>query len=253
MKFILFSLIFSSFSFAGTIVPFEREVPRVEQYYYLGSQTSESGNFNWDFAGDFDDAVYSQGFSFTNYGPNDIVPEQPFSMDRISRNFSFVTDDGSLRENYLWITDSNGSGAISDYFESLIVFLPREGQMHMEETAEAMVVTLSTGEEVLFNKKHKAIVGGVLSEEAVDLNPDRSKREYARIKYQGKGIMIRSDSRAADPRLGKNLQVIKAGLQPCLVSKEAFWTQTGYPQFKFVRDEDAYAMIKEKCGAQYLP
>lgn len=253
MKILLFALFASSLSLASTIIPFERDLPRVEKYSYLGSGSSPSGNYFIDYAGDENEVEYSLGFSVTNHGPNNIVPDQPISLTMIQRNFSFVTDDGSQRENYVWITDSNGSGRISDYFETLIVFLPRVGQMHIEETSSEMIVTLPTGEEVLFNKIHKAIEGGVLSEAPVDLNPERSQRQFAGIKYHGKGIMIRSDSRAADPRLGKNLQIIKAGMSPCTMSKDSFWTQDGYPQFKFLRDEDAFNLIKEKCGEAYLP
>ncbi len=253
MKFLFFSLLLPSLSFAGTIIPFEREAPRVDKYSYVGSQHSTSGNYTIDFAGDADDKTYSQGFSVSNYGPNEIVPEQPFSMNRIERNFAFVTDDKSQRENYLWISDYNGSGYLSDYFETAIVFLPRLGQMHVEETEDTLLVTIPTGEEVIFSKKHKAIVGGVLSETPVDLNPSRAQRKFAGITYSGKGIMIRSDSRAADPRLGKNLEIIKPGLKPCQVSRDVFWTQEGFPKFKFINDEDAYAVIKEKCGADYLP
>ncbi len=254
MKLGLITLLLTSWSLhAATIIPFQRETPRVEKYTYLGSQGSASGSFDITFAGDENDTEYSQGFSFSNFGPNLIVPEQPYSMSRIERHFSFVTDDESQRENYLWLTDSNGSGRISDYMESLIVFLPRVGQMHIEESSDSLIVTIPTGEEIIFNKEHKAITGGVISEAPVDLNPNRSERNYAGIKYHGKGVMIRSDSKGADPRLGKNLQVIKNGLAPCTVSKESFWTQNGYPQFKFVSDEDAFAVIKEKCGAEYIP
>lgn len=253
MKIVLTTLMFTSLAFGATIVPFEREVPRVEKYSFLGSGSSESGNYFIEYAGDENDVEYSQGFGILNQGPNLIVPEQPYSMEMIQRSYSFVTNDGSQRENYIWVTDSNGSGRISDLFESVIVFLPRVGQMHIEENSDSLLVTLSTGEEVVFSSSHKAITGGVLSEAPVDLNPNRANRQFAGIKYSGKGIMIRSDSRAADPRLGKSLQVIKEGLKPCVLSKDSFWTQEGYPQFKFVKDEDAFQLIKDRCGAEYLP
>lgn len=250
---LLSSLMFCSISSGATIVPYEREIPRLEKYSFLSSESSPSGNYFIEYAGDENNTEYAQGFSILNQGPNLIVPEQPWSLEMIQRSYSFTTDDGSQRENYIWITDSNGSGRISDLFETVIVFLPRVGQMHIEETGDALVVTLSTGEEVTFSPAHKAITGGVLSEAPVDLNPSRSDRQFAGIKYTGKGIMIRSDSRAADPRLGKMLEVQKAGLAPCRVEKDVFWTQEGYPRFKFIKDEEAFAMIKEKCGADYLP
>lgn len=116
-----------------------------------------------------------------------------------------------------------------------------------------MLVTLSTGEEVSFFTKYKTLNGGVLEEGPLDLHPDRAQRKHAQITYSGKGIIIRSDSWGADPRLAKNVQVLKRGLPACKIAGEAFWTQDGFPKFKFIRDEDAYTVIADKCGKEYLP
>lgn len=253
MKKLLISFLISSQALAATIIPFEREVSRIKEPAYVMSQNPDSREYTTDYMGDENDNLFYQGFSFQNRGPNVIVPSNPEGLNYPNRDFSFVTEDGAKKDTYLWLTDYNGSGRVSDFFETIIVFLPRENQFHIEEVSDELLVTLSTGEEVKFSKKSKSILSGVLQEAPIDLNPDRGQRKFAGLSYQGKGIMIRSDARGADPRLAPSLQIIKSGLKPCKMSSEVFWTQEGFPQFKYISDDDVYAKIKIKCGEEYLP
>jgi hypothetical protein len=249
----LLTLILSSFtSFAATIVPFERDVTRIPRPTFLSSQYSDSGEFWKSFAGDEDDNLYYQGFSFQNSGPNKIVTTTPEGMDFPGRDFSFITDDHSRRDVYLWITDYNGSGYMSDLYETVLVFLPRNNQMHIEEIGEDFLITLPTSEEVTFSRKTRMITSGVLTEEALDFNPSRPDRKFAQVGYTGKGLVIRSDARASDPRLTKYSQVIKAGKKPCKVLSSLFWTKEGFPQFQFVSDDEVYSVISKHCGGDFL-
>ena len=241
-----------SLTLASSIIPFERDVTRLPQPAFLTSHTSASGNYFEDYAGDAEENLFYQGFSFMNMGPNDIVPTTPEGLDYPYRNFSFVTEDHARRDVYLWLTDYNGSGAISDMYETVMVFLPRNNQMSIEEKDNDMIVTLPTGEEVVFSATDKTIKGGVLSEEPLDFNPDRSQRKFSRVQYQGSGIVIRSDLRANDPRLAKKSKIMRVGKEPCLVDSKTFWTQEDFPQFKYIDDESAYAAIAEYCGKEFL-
>lgn len=244
---ILMLIFFVSFSaLAATVIPFERDVPRLSQFSFMSSHNHDSLYYTTTQVGDAEGNLFSYGFNVQNIGPNEIVPTSPEGMDFASRDFSFVTDDGSRKENFLWVTDYNGSGSISDRFESMFIFFPRLNQMHIEEKEDVLLITLSTGEEVIFSKRDKTLVSGVLKEKPM-------AGKFAAVEYSGKGIVIRSDARASDPRLAKNVQVIKSGLKPCLVSASLFWTQEGFPKFKFVSDEDVYKMITQKCGSAFIP
>lgn len=252
IKYLLTLPLFITQVFAATIIPFERDLPRAEKYDYIMSNNHESRHFQTLF-GSLDGVIYHRGFSIHNAGPNHIVPTTPEHIDHPSREFTFTSNDRARRDNFIWLTDYNGSGYVSDFAETILFFLPRHNQMHVEEMDESMLVTLTTGEEVSFFKKYKTIDSGVLTEEPVDMHPDRSQRKHPQITYNGKGIVLRSDAWGADPRLVKSLSVLKKGLPPCKMSAATFWTQEGFPKFKFVRDEDAYAVIAEKCGPEYLP
>lgn len=251
--FIFMSLTFSS-AFASNVIPFERNEARIDRYAYITARNDESLVYRTEYGADDMQNLFRRGFSLMNHGPNDIVPTEPNeSFEYPTRELFFVTDDGAKRDTYLWVTDYNGSGRTSDFFETMIVFLPRIGQMHVEEKEEHLYITLTTGEEVTIFKKYKTLSSGVLSEAPVDLNSNRAQRKHAEINYSGKGIMLRSDSRGADPRLAATVSVLKPGLPACQIPGPMFWTQDGHPKFKFVNDEDVYVVIKSKCGADYLP
>lgn len=247
------SLLISGHLIAATIIPFERDSSRIERPSYMASNNRQSAAYTVIELGDELDNLFHYGFSFDNMGPNDIVTTTPEGIEYASRDFTFITEDKAKRETYLWVTDNNGSGRISDLFESIIVFLPRENQMHIEELATELLVTLTTGEEVRFSKKSKMIIGGVMKEEPVDFNPDRAQRKFARLTYSGKGLMIRVDTRGNDPRINTTAQIIKGNLPVCKIPSKVFWTQDGFPLFRFVSDEEAYQKIKEHCGSQYIP
>lgn len=251
-KFFALWLLVSPCLMAATVIPFEREIPRVEKYYYIVSNNQHSSLYNSQFGVDEKENRYWRGFSFYNVGPNDIVTTEPTGLDNSFREFFFLSDDHSQRGSYLWVTDYNGSGRTSDYMETVLYFLPRSNQMHVEEVADRLVVTLTTGEEVIFASKNRTIISGILSEEAVDLNPDRSQRKQPRVHYKGEGLVIRSDSRGSDPRLSPSLQILKVGKEPCKLPSKVFWTQEGFPKFKFITDEEAYKVIAEKCGKEFL-
>jgi hypothetical protein len=236
---------------AATIIPFEREAPRVDRYNHISSDNRTSLNYLTRYGVDEGMLRYWRGFSLTNRGPNEIVTPTPESMNFAFRDYFFTSDDHSQRETYLWITDYNGSGRNSDYFETILFFLPRKNQMHVEELNNELIVTLGTGEEVIFSSKSKTLLSGVLKEGPVDLNPKRSERKHAQVQYFGKGLIIRSDSKGSDPRLTPSLQVLKKGETPCKISSETFWTQEGHPKFKFVSDHEALKIIEEKCGSAF--
>jgi len=252
-KLILLFLVLCPSAFATTIIPFEREISRIHKFAFTASNNETSDFFTNDYVGDEQENLYSRGFGLQNVGPNEIVTTSPVEVDFPFRIYTLISTDKSRLGTYLWITDYNGSGKVSDFFETMLVFLPRENQMYVEESGDQLLVTLTTGEEVVFSKNNITILEGILKEAPVDLNPNPGTRRHAQITYTGKGLIIRSDAKGADPRLVDHVKVIKSGLVPCRVPAKVFWTQEGFPEFKFVTDEEAYAAIAAHCGKNFLP
>lgn len=243
---------FSLSSLAATVIPFERDIGRLPRPYFMTSNNHQSAFYSNTFVGDENDNLFYYSFSLMNMGGNVIVPPIAQDIDFAYRNFDFITEDHSRRDTYLWITDYIGTGRISDMFETAMMFLPRETQPNVEETATELIVTLTTGEEVIFSKTSRMITSGVLQEKPVDFNPDRAERKFAGVTYTGKGLVIRSDVRASDPRLTKNVQILKKDMKPCELRAKLFWTEDGFPNFRFVTDEEAYKVIADNCGEAYV-
>lgn len=230
---------------------FERDTPRIHAYDFVTSRQFE-GPLVWRYGGDSKNNLYYRGFSFTNYGPNDIIWDPPVDfLNTPFREFFFQTDDMSRRDTYLWVTDYNGSGRTSDFFESVFVFLPRLSPMKVVEGDEDLEVTISTGEKISFIKKYRTLDSNLMTEGPVDLNTDRNLRQFPQIHYHGEGLIIRSNAKGRDPRLSKTVEIIKGNLKPCILSGDLFWTQEGHPKFKFIHDADAMKVIEKGCGAEF--
>ena len=231
---------------------FERDTPRLHAYDFVTSQQFE-GPLVWRYGGDQERKLYYRGFSFTNFGPNDIIYDPPTDfLNTPSREFFFMSDDQSRRDTYLWVTDYNGSGRSSDFFETVMVFLPRLNPMRVVDGDEYLTVTLPTTEKVQVFKKYRTLESQILTEEMVDLNPDRNQRKFPGIFYHGEGLVIRSDAKGRDPRLASTVQILKKNQAPCLLPGKLFWTQEDYPKFKFVSDQDAFELIEKECGKGYV-
>lgn len=250
MKYLVTLLLLPLISVAES---FERETPRIHAYNFVTSRQFD-GPLIWKYGGDQEGNLYFRGFSLINYGPNDIIWDPPVDfLNTPSREYYFMSDDNSRRDTYLWVTDYNGSGRTSDFFESVFVFLPRLTPPQVSENGEYLNVTLPTGEEIRFIEKYVTLDSPLLIEEPLDLNPDRNLRQHISLKYSGEGIIIRSDSKGSDPRLAKTVEVIKGDLKPCKLPGSLFWTQENFPKFKFIHDQEVFDLIEKECGIEFLP
>jgi hypothetical protein len=119
-------------------------------------------------------------------------------------------------------------------------------------------VKLPTGEEVAFDPDTYEILGGVFVEAPVDLNPDRSARMFAGLRYSGRGVVIRADARGADPRLGTTATITVGAASAeceetvcnnqCRVPAQELWHQKGAFRFKFSTDEAFDRYLLARCG-----
>lgn len=245
---IFFSLLVASQAFSATVIPFERDEPRYINMDYITSNNADSLFFTTNFAGFNNGVELYRGFGVSNIGPNDIVTSEPTGFDFPSRDFEFITEDRSRQETYLWVTDYNGSGRVSDRYETIFMFFPRENQPFIEEMEEVLLITLPTGEPIAVDKKYKTITGGEMVEGPLDY-----KGNFALLKYNGKGFVLRLDAKGADPRNVRMLRVQKNGLPDCQIETAKLWNQGSFPRFKYPRDEDVYKIVLDQCGEKYLP
>jgi hypothetical protein len=141
---------------------------------------------------------------------------------------------------------------------SVLHFFPRDYLPAIVNINGRTIITLPTGEEVEFDAKTHEVSGGVFSEAPVDLNPNKASRKFPGITYTGKGVVVRANSRGADPRLAAMATVTtgspasdcakQTGCDQCQVPAKELWNQTGGVRFKFPTDEEFDRYLRSRCG-----
>jgi hypothetical protein len=203
------------------------------------------------------------GFEFSNTGGNRILPERYDVKKNLlfSRDFQFRFDDRARQDIHLsisdWAPSRDGQFRLSELMNSVMYFFPRHYVPAITRWGERVIVTLPTGEEVEFDGRTHEIRGGVISEEPVDLNPDKRSRKFPGINYIGQGVVVRANSQGADPRLGTVATIISrsaasgcegAGCHQCHVPSKELWEQNGAVRFKFSTDTEFETYLLSRCG-----
>jgi len=217
--------------------PFERVTARIA-VACGGSRTDSNGI---DIQHEIDcktNEEYAGGFGFPNY------PGHPYLDGAKSlyedggppnRRIEFVSRDNASNETFLYLTDVAG-GPDSHDVKTVMYLLPRKGVPYTEVSGEDVIVTMTTGEKVIFDKKTHAIKSGALSEGPIDLTTDRFKRQPPNVKYTGEGISIRVNHRFEYPTMagGAETAEVRQGTRLCKVPRGKIWDANG----KLLSDDD---------------
>ena len=208
--------------------PLERVEPRVKdscvgyppadgytRINYINCQTSE--------------VLFSGGYKF-NDGPGHPYLSGAKSAypdsGPASRTIEFISKDKAINETYVYLTDVAG-GPDSHDVKSVMVLLPRKVSPKTEVVGDDVIVTLTTGEKVVFDKKSNAIKSVAIKEGAIDLTTDRFKRTPPNVHYNGSGISIRVDHRFEYPTQGAATAEIRQGNRVCKVPRAKIWDKGG--------------------------
>jgi hypothetical protein len=204
------------------------------------------------------------GFEFSNRGGNRILPPR-YDIGKnllFTRDFQFRFDDRARQDIQLFISDWAPSRdkqfRLSELMNSVLHFFPRNYLPAILGSDGRYVVTLPTGEQVEFDAKTREILGGVFSETAVDLNPDRSARKFPGVNYLGKGVVVRANARGTDPRIGSTATITTgtpaqdcdkgAACNQCQVPSKELWHQNGPVRFRFPTDQEFDRYLVSRCG-----
>ena len=204
------------------------------------------------------------GFEFSNAGGNRILPHRrDISKNQLyTRDFQFRFDDRARQDVHLsvsdWVASRDKQFRLSELMNSVMLFFPRNYLPAVVTVGDRNKVTLPTGEEVEFNAHTHEVSGGVFSEAPVDLNPNKTLRQFPAIRYSGSGVMVRADARGSDPRLGSVATVTTGSpssdcvqgeaCNRCEVPAKEIWAQTGAARFKFAHDEDFHSYLLSRCA-----
>ena len=204
------------------------------------------------------------GFEFSNRGGNRVLPHRYNGEQNLffTRDFQFRFDDRARQDIQLYISDwvpsQDKRFRLSGLMNSVIYFFPRTYLPAIVNLGKRSIVTLPTGEEVDFDAATYEILGGVLSEKPVDLNPNRAARKFPGIHYTGKGIVVHANGRGTDPRLAGVATILNgaaaahcnggASCSTCQVPSKELWHQNGAIRFKFPTDEEFNRYLNSRCG-----
>jgi hypothetical protein len=228
---------------------FDRDTPRPLSMEYLTQQSDPTSN--WEISMmkvKGQDLFVQNGFLFSNYGVNEIAGKPIVSGNEVEREWKFVSRDNSKRETFLWLTDDGGSGKISDRMDSMLVFIPRKVKPTAKLIGEEVHVTIPTGEVIVFDKKTKVVKSGVMKEGKVDVNPDKYKRKFAPMNYEGNGIVLRIDHRGEDPRVFAKMVSISQKGKTCQIPRSDLWENVS---FKFADDSQLIDFLNKKCPVKF--
>lgn len=206
-------------------------------------------------------ASASEEFSFVNVGGNRIV-----KRSNASRTFHFEYPEHA-RQNIAMQIDDAPSDRVSHTMHSYFMFFPRKQLPVLEQLQGTMEVTLSNGEKMIFDKETKEILAGVFDEGPLDMNKDNSKRQYADLRYKGRGVYLRVNARGQSPQLGEfektkidmehgnvgsaEVLIVNGTTgQKCRRPKTDFWESMDVTpiEFKFPTDEAFEVYLQNNCG-----
>ncbi len=164
-----------------------------------------------------------------------------------TRRIEFVSRDHASKETYLYLTDIAG-GEDSHDVKSVMVLLPRLGVPTTEVVGNDVVVTMTTGEKVVFDKNTHGIKSGALKEGPIDLTTDRFKRQPPNVQYTGAGISIRVNHRYEYPTMGADMAEIRQNGRVCKIARGKIWNKDG----KLLTDEDVSLVdvVNKNCPAK---
>lgn len=137
--------------------------------------------------------------------------------------------------------------------ETLLLFFPRKVVPSIRAVGanERWVITLPTREEIVFNAHTRTLESGVLEEGSpIDRHVDPKSRKFPDLRYVGRGLLVRAESRAQDPRTGTLARITK-GRETCVVPSDALWDAQNALQFRFESDAAFEKFVERTCGFSF--
>ncbi|MBC7539625.1 MAG: hypothetical protein H7281_12450 [Bacteriovorax sp.] len=220
-------------------------------------RTRDHGHWDVCYSLDANDVELMRSFKFSNFGGNKTVPMSGFG---ISRDFEFSFEGLARSDMNLLVWDA------PDEIEShahlkILYFFPRTvlPAIHFDESNSALIVTLPTKEEVIFDAKTREVMSGALTE-GILKQTSSGTAVAPNIQYAGSGVVVEADAVANWPvgfdgaNAGKTVSIKKKGQKVCNIpGKELFYTDDNkggnvFLNKKYITDAAFDVFVKKRCG-----
>lgn len=193
-----------------------------------------------------DDSRPPGGFNIRSKDGHPYLPDYGTQPGNPSRQIAIKSSDHALNDTYIYLGDYGG-GPDSHDVKSMMFILPRNAPPSARVEGEDVIVTLASGEDVVFDGRTGAVKGGALSEGTPDFNPDRFKRRPPNVHYEGSGISIRLDHRFQHPTAagGDETAEVKQGGKTCTVARSKLFDSKG--KLLSSSDEQLLSVLNSSC------
>lgn len=170
----------------------------------------------------------------------DVVPGQIRLFDRtkaLRREWRFYSPGQARQDIGFSISDANDEH-VSQSKETYMMVFPRRYLPSTRVEGGQQIVTLATGEKVVFDAKTKRIVSGALTNEKT---------------YSGPNVVVRVDGTGNDPRFSKSTVTITKNGKTCKgkVPAKGLWpdqSDNSKLHFKYASDTEFDEFLKKTCG-----
>lgn len=174
--------------------------------------------------------------------------KSPYPRGKVARSIDMISRHLALNETYLYVIDFSG-GPDSHDQKSVIFLFPRVEIPKVNTIGNEIELVLPTGEKAIFDAETGAIVGGVLKEGPVDLNPNYKKRAQPNVEYTGDYISVRLNHAFEEPTIGAEKAVIQQKDNICILMRNRLFSRDGKLLTK--SDDEFLEAINRECTTPF--
>lgn len=181
-------------------------------------------------------------FKINNSGPNRIVASRGFST---RREWTFASPDFASQDSGIYVEDYHGDN-FENSVRSYVMLFPRKSLFNVRVEGEEKIVTLPTGETMIFNNRTNEVISGVFAERGLL----GASKQSPLVNYSGQGIMVRANTQGVnEPKQAQTATISKQG-KTCTVPASELWLQESSSQlnFKYSTDQEFHSYLQKKCG-----
>lgn len=172
----------------------------------------------------------------------------PYPRGKVARSIDMVSRHLALNETYLHIIDFAG-GPDSHDEKSVIFLFPRLEIPKVNTIGNEIELILPTGEKAIFNPDTGALIGGVLKEGPIDVNPNYKKRAQPNVEYTGDYVSVRLNHKFEEPTIAAEKVVIQQKDNICILMRNRLFSPSGKLLSK--SDDEFLEVINRECTTPF--
>jgi hypothetical protein len=193
---------------------------------------------------------YFAGYGIRSRGnhPFTSTARSPYRNGKVARTIDMVSRNLALNETYLSVIDFAGGPDSHDPKSSIFLF-PRVALPALKEGRGQLELTLPTGEKAYFSTATGALVGGVLKEGPIDLNPNHRSRRPPNVRYTGDFVSVELTQSYDEPTVSAVKAIVRQREATCVLNRTDLFSKDGrlLPR----NDDEVLDVINRLCPERF--